>query len=112
MHPADRLEQPQVRAAQPLLLGDADQHRRARVAGLCTGCPSPGTNRLAARVAVTASSASASQPASSVGSSPSVPLEDLVQVGAAVLGHAEEPRAAAEEARRRARPAASPGAER
>ena len=39
---------------------------------LCTGWPSPGTNlRCRPRLRVTASSASASQPASSVGSSPS-----------------------------------------
>ena len=40
--PADRLEQPQVRTAQPLLLGDADQHRRPGVADLVDRVPEPG----------------------------------------------------------------------
>ena len=35
--PADRLEEPQVRSAQALLLGDPEQHRRTRVLTLWTG---------------------------------------------------------------------------
>ena len=65
---------------------------------LCTGWPRPGTYLPASRVRRTASSATASQPASSVGSLARASLEHRVQVGAAVLGDAEEPRAAAEQA--------------
>ena len=42
VHAADRLEQPQVRAAQALLLGDADQHRRPRVLHLVHRVPEAG----------------------------------------------------------------------
>ena len=95
---ADRLEQPQVRAAQALLLGDP------RSAPGCAG-PAPcarggrGRGRTCRPRASrrTASSASASQPASSVGQSPSRPVEHVVQEAAAVLGDAEEPGAAAEQ---------------
>ena len=62
---------------------------------LCTWWPRPGTNRPAARCAGTVCSASASQPASSVGSSHRA--QHLVQEPAGVLGDAEEPRAPAEQ---------------
>ena len=52
---ADRLEQPQVRPAQALLLGDPDQHRRARVLRPCApGGRGPGRTCPASRVRRTA----------------------------------------------------------
>src|SRR5690348_5582523 len=41
MHPANRLEQPQVRPPQPLMLGNRDDHRRAWVTALVDGMPQP-----------------------------------------------------------------------
>ena len=96
--PADRLEQPQVRAAQALLLGDPDQHAACAGPRPCApGGRDPGRTCPASRVRRTASSASASHPASSVGQVAVVLVEHGVQVAAAVLGHAEEARPAAEQ---------------
>ena len=97
MDPADRLEQPQVRAAQPFLVGDLDQSRGPRVLHLVDRVAQPGDEPALPRVRRTAASASASHPASSVGRSPSCSVEYGVQVAAAVLGHAEEPRPAPEQ---------------
>ena len=103
MGPSDRLEQPQVRAARAGLLRDADDHRRARVAVLVH------------RVAESGHDAPGRPPAGQRGSRQRVPtgLIDREFTGrsgragqrfgkeaAAVLGDAQEPGAAAEQARR------------
>ena len=97
MRPADRLEEPKVRPAQPFLVGDLDQAwgprvldlvdrvAEARDVGALLAGPSYGLERE--RV-----------PPGVVGGQVAVVLgEDGVQVTAAVLGHAEEPRAAPEQ---------------
>ena len=63
---------------------------------LCTWWPRPGTKSPASRWRRTTSSATASQPAL-VGGDGVQPLDHVVQEPAAVLGDAEEPRAAAEQ---------------
>ena len=41
MHPANRLEEPQVRPTQPLALGDSDDDRRAGVTSFVNGMAEP-----------------------------------------------------------------------
>jgi len=42
VHPADRLEQAQVRAAQPLIFGDLDEYRGSRILDLVHGVADAG----------------------------------------------------------------------
>ena len=101
VHAADRGEQRQVRAGQAFLGGDPDQPRRARVAVLVHVVAEARDERAGRPpLRATVRSASASQPASSVGSSPSTPASTSCEEPAAVLGDAEEARAAAEQPRR------------
>ena len=100
MHPADRLEQPQVRAAQPVLVGDPDQHRRPRVGDLVHRVAEPGDQPPGLR------GPAAPRPARSR-PSPRRRLAAALAAGqrvgqepAGVLGHAEEPGPAAEQAGR------------
>ena len=97
--PADRLEQAQVRPAQPLLLGDPQQDRRTRVLDLVDrvaetgdeppGLARPGHGGQGQRV-----------PPGVVGREVALDVDDHgVQELAAVLRHPEEPRAAAEQTR-------------
>ena len=94
---ADRLEQPQVRAAQALLLGDPDEHGGPGVLDL--------VHRVAETRDVPAGLARAAYgvegdrvPAGVVGGRLVDVVEGRVQVGAAVLGDAEEARPAAQQA--------------
>ena len=97
VHAADRLEEPQVRSPQALLLGDGDQHRRPRVLHLVHRVPQSGDE--AALLARPAHRREGQRvPARVVGGQVAlVPVQDVVEVAAAVLGHPEEPGAAAEE---------------
>ena len=96
VHPADRLEQPQVRPAQALLVGDPRSDRGPRVLDLVhrvaeTGDEPAGLARCGDGVQ------RERVPARIVGRQVVAAVEGLVQVGAAVLGHPEEPGAAAEQ---------------
>ncbi len=93
--PADRLEQPQVRATHALFGGDLDQPRRARVADLVHRVSDAGDELLRRPGLLDRLKRERVEPG--------VVRRDLArlrqhggQVLAAVLGHAEEPRAAAE----------------
>ena len=100
VHPADRGEQRQVRPeAAPPRVGDLES--AAGCAGrrsLCTWWPRPGTNRRASRCAGTVAQGERrpSRRRRSAGRPPSAG-QHVVQEPAAVLGDAEEPRAAAEQ---------------
>ena len=101
VHPADRLEQREVRTELPLLAGDLEQPRRARVAvlvhvvaeagheraGLALAAYDVERDRVPAVCAVEARAARVQ------------PGDHLVQEPAAVLGDAEESRATAEQPR-------------
>ena len=94
---ADRLEQPQVRAAQALLLGDPDEHGGPGVLDL--------VHRVAETRDVPAGLTGAAYgvegdrvPAGVVGGCLVQVVEGRVQVGAAVLGDPEEARPAAQQA--------------
>ena len=82
VHAADRLEQPQVRPAQALLLGDADQHRRARVLHLVHRVAEARARTAAPRGCGARPSSATRVPAGVVGGQVAVvPLEHVVQVG-------------------------------
>ena len=100
VHPADRLEQREVRPELPLLAGDLEQPRRARVAVLVHVVAEPGHEAARPRAAgVRRRARPRPTPASSAGTASSA-LDHVVQEPAAVLGDAEEARAAAEQAGR------------
>ena len=98
VHPADGLEQPQVRAAQPLLPGDLDQHRRAGIGHLVHRVPEAGHEppggpglphrRQRHRVPALVGQKAAHRPSV---------LQHVVQVAAAVLGDPQEPGPTAEQ---------------
>ena len=96
--PADRLEQAQVRAAHPLFGGDLDQPRGARVADLVHWVAQAG-DELLRRPRLLDRFQRERVIASVVGRDLARRGEHRVQVLAAVLGHPEEPRAAAEDPR-------------
>ena len=99
--PADRLEQAQVRAAQPLLVGDRDEGRGAGVGDLVHGMAEAGDEPARRRgPRVTAASASASQPGVVGGQRLARPGQRVGQEPPGVLGDAEEAGAAAEQAGR------------
>ena len=96
VHPPDRGEQRRCGPNSPSSRAICISRGVRGSPSLWTWWPRPGTNRPAARCAVTVSSASASQPASSVGSS-AARDEHVVQEPAGVLGDPQEPRARAEQ---------------
>ena len=89
--PPDRLEQGEVGALQPLLLGDRDQLRGARVEHLVHRVPE--ARDVPAGLARTSYGVEGERvPPGVVRGEVARPgLENVVQVLAAVLGHAEEP---------------------
>jgi hypothetical protein len=97
--PADGLEQPQVRSAQPLLLGDLDQPGGARVADLVHRVPETG-DELPLGLGPGHRGEGERVEAGVVGRDLARLGQHLVQELAAVLGHPEEPRPAAEQAGR------------
>jgi hypothetical protein len=100
VHPADGLEQPQVRPVQPLLLGDLDQHRRPGITYLVHRVPEPG-NEAPGRLGLPYRLQRQHVPAGLVRGQPGaggrVPLQHVMQVAPAVLGDPQEPGSAAEQ---------------
>jgi hypothetical protein len=97
--PADGLEQPQVRSAQSLLLGDLDQPGGAGVADLVHRVPETG-DELPLGLGPGDGGEGERVEAGVVGRDLARLGQHLIQELAAVLGHPEEPRPAAEQAGR------------
>ena len=94
--PADRFEEREVRTELPLLAGDLEQSRSARVAVLVHVVAQAGDEETG--LALAAYDVERDRvPARVVGRCGGQPLDDVVQEPAAVLGDPQEPRAAAEQ---------------
>jgi hypothetical protein len=96
VHPADRLEQPQVRAAHALFRGDLNQPRGARVADLVHRVPEAGDEFLRGTGLLDRVQGERVEPGVVRGDLARL-REHGGQVLAAVLGHPEEPRPAAKD---------------
>src|SRR5580693_8782683 len=97
--PANRLEQSQVRAAEPLFFCDLDEHRSARVADLVHRVAEAGDELLRRPRLLDGCQRELVVPRV-IGGNLARFGEDPGEELAGVLGHAEEPGAAAEQARR------------